>query len=142
MKKVSVVSLLIIIYSCGQKENHSSASTVDLNAIKEIIKGKNELYRAAYLKGDSAAFANLHHNETINMPPGGTILRGKAAIGETVTKVPREGVRDMIINTTDVYGGPDYVIEEGTFGLVTQKDLYKGKYIVIWKPESGIWKIY
>jgi ketosteroid isomerase-like protein len=142
MKKILLFFMVLSFSLCKAQTNTPADSKIDLKTVAKIIKEKNDLYRKAYLAGDSASFANLHHSQTINMPPGRPLSIGKAAIGATVKNVPSEGVKDMIINTTAVYGGPDYVIEEGKVGIVTQNDTYKGKYIVVWKQESGIWKIY
>jgi ketosteroid isomerase-like protein len=142
MKKILLFFMVLAFPFCEAQTTTPTNSKIDLKSIAEIIKQKNHLYRKAYLAGDSASFANLHHSQIINMPPGRPLSVGKEAIGATAKDVPGEGVKDMIINTTAIYGGPDYVIEEGKVGIVTQNDTYQGKYIVVWKQESGIWKIY
>jgi ketosteroid isomerase-like protein len=142
MNKTCSLIIFVIFCSCQNKNSPSGNTGFDLEAVKSIIEGKNLLYRTAYLSGDSAGFADLHHSQTINMPPNGPLLTGKGAIGATVINVPRQGINDMIITTTDVHGGPLEVIEEGKFGIKTEKNLYEGKYIVIWKQENEIWKIY
>jgi ketosteroid isomerase-like protein len=143
MKIIVAILLLSLFCGCNSATIVTPKTTaIDLVAVKKIILKKNELYRRAYLKGDSAAFADLHHSETVNMPPDGPLLIGKGKIGATVKDIPKVGVKDMVIKVTNVSGGPDEVIEEGTFGIVTASKIHNGKYIVIWKRESETWKIY
>ena len=133
MKKACLLLIFIIVCSCRYSDQSSNIPVFDLAAVKKIIDEKNILYRTAFLKGDSAGFANLHHSETINMPPGKPLLIGKGAIGATVKDVHQQGIKDMIITTTNVHRGPVEVIEEGKFGIRTKNNLYKGKYIVMFE---------
>src|ERR1700743_3313664 len=133
---------LVIILSLLIFSSRASAQTNNLENVRRIIEQKNKIFRKAYLTGDSALFASIHHSETQSMPPDGSLLVGKGAIGKTVKGGPYQGIKDMIINISAVFGGPEYVIEQGSFILKTDKDQHNGKYLVIWKQESGAWKIY
>ena len=143
MKKITVVLLLAAICSCKNRDDSSTNPVFNLETVKKSINDNNKLYRIAFLSGDSAAFADLHHTKTINMPPGQPIIAGQGAMGAMIKNVPKMGITDYSIHTTNVYGGPDDVIEEGTYEVYGKdKVLEKGKYIVIWKLDKSKWKIY
>jgi ketosteroid isomerase-like protein len=141
MKQVSIILFLVVICSC--KNNLSNRPAFSLAEVKKIISDNNKLYRIAFLSGDSAAFADLHHPETINMPPDAPLMHGRGAMGAMIKSIPQMDVTDYKVNTTNVYGGPEDVIEEGNYEVDGQgKVMEKGKYIVIWKLDNSKWKIY
>ena len=50
----------------------------------------------------------------------------------------------VVITATNVYGGPDAVIEEGYYTFPGDDGVIydKGKFIAIWKQEDGKWKLF
>ena len=54
------------------------------------------------------------------------------------------GVKALTLTSTDVYGDSSMVVEEGTYttDYGNGKAPEKGKYLVVWKPENGQWKMY
>jgi ketosteroid isomerase-like protein len=143
MKKFFAILLLAVICSCRNTGNSTGNQTFNLADVKKIIENNNKIYRIAFLSGDSAAFADLHHSATINMPPDAPLMRGRGPMGAMIKTMPSMDITDYKVNTTNVYGGPEDVIEEGKYEIDGQgKVMEKGKYIVIWKSEDGKWKIY
>jgi len=65
-------------------------------------------------------------------------------MGAMIEQMPAIGVTDYKLTTTNVYGGPEDVIEEGKYEIDTGKNkvMEIGKYIVIWKLDKDKWKIY
>jgi ketosteroid isomerase-like protein len=53
------------------------------------------------------------------------------------------GVINVSLTTEEVMGGPEVVIETGTYELsgIANKSLDKGKFVVAWKKEDGKWKM-
>jgi len=139
-RTVFIICLGAIISSC---KNHPNAAPFDLAAVKNIIKDNNKLYRIAFISGDSAVFADLHHPSTINMPPDAPLMTGRGSMGAMIKTMPAMGVTDYKVESTNIYGGPEDVIEEGKYEVDGQgKVMEKGKYIVIWKQDEGKWKIF
>jgi ketosteroid isomerase-like protein len=135
-----IICLSAMISSCTRPP---VTPAFDLEAVKNIIKDNNKLYRIALISGDSAVFADLHHPATINMPPDAPLMTGRAAMGAMIKKMPAMGVTDYIVESTNIYGGPEDVIEEGKYEVDGQgKVMEKGKYIVIWKQDHSKWKIF
>jgi ketosteroid isomerase-like protein len=142
MKNTCLSFILVLLAAC--KSNAPQSQPFDLQQVKQIISNNNKLYRIALLSGDSAAFADLHHSATLNMPPGALTMKGQGPMGAMIEQMPANGVTDYKLTTTNVYGGPEDVIEEGKYELDTgnNKLMEKGKYIVIWKLDKDRWKIY
>jgi ketosteroid isomerase-like protein len=48
------------------------------------------------------------------------------------------------LTTEEVMGGPDVVVETGTYEILGDKAVSfdKGKFIVAWKKENGKWKMH
>jgi len=77
------------------------------------------------------------------MPPDAPIMAGQGEMGAMIKDVPKSGITDYSVKTTNVYGGPEDVIEEGNYEIYSgNKTVEKGKYIVIWKLDGDKWKIY
>ena len=143
MKNIYLFLLVAITCSCKNHNNSTGSQKFNLSEVKNIIRDNNKLYRIAFLSGDSAAFADLHHSRTINMPPDQPLMIGRGVMGAMIKTVSQNDITDYKVNTTNVYGGPEYVIEEGNYEIDGKgTTLEKGKYIVIWKEENGRWKIY
>ena len=142
MKNTCLVYILVVLAAC--KSNTPQKQPFDLLQVKQIISDNNKRYRIALLSGDSAAFADLHHSATINMPPGAPVMTGQGPMGAMIEQMPAIGVTDYKLTTTNVYGGPEDVIEEGKYEIDTGKNkvMEIGKYIVIWKLDKDKWKIY
>jgi ketosteroid isomerase-like protein len=142
MKYISLALLVAVMASCKNKT--PDIPSFDLQQVKQIINNDNKIYRIAMMSGDSAAFADLHHSAAINMPPNQPPVNGRGPMGAIIKSMPSLGVSDYKLVSTAIYGGPDNVIEEGNYEIdtATNKVMEKGKYIVIWKPEKGKWKIY
>jgi ketosteroid isomerase-like protein len=68
----------------------------------------------------------------------------KEGIESAWGQVIRMGVKSVKVNTVDVIGNAQLLVETGMFELYgdNNKLLDKGKYVVVWKPENGGWKIY
>ena len=54
------------------------------------------------------------------------------------------GTQGLILNTKDVFCGKDIITETGTYEIqiANNQSVGKGKFIVVWKQENGIWKMH
>jgi ketosteroid isomerase-like protein len=114
----------------------------DLKKIKATIQHNNEKYARAFLKGDATGFIELHHSRSISMPPNEGV-KDSREMGEFIRTIPAKGIKSYALQALEVFGGPEEVIERGTYevgdGVHT---IDHGKFIAIWKQEKGRWKIY
>jgi ketosteroid isomerase-like protein len=152
MKAYSLFLFLASFYltACNQPSNSvatekkDTVAAFDVSAVKSIIDENNKIFGDAVVKGDSAALVNLYattaHMFPTNMPPIETYDGIKRFFGEFA----KAGVKEFKLESVDVYGNGDNVIEEGKYtqGDGKGKIVDQGKYIVIWKQENGKWKLY
>jgi hypothetical protein len=54
------------------------------------------------------------------------------------------GANKLGLLTTGLWGDENMLAEEGEFTFMSEDDklLDKGKYIVLWKKEDGMWKLF
>jgi ketosteroid isomerase-like protein len=159
MKKYCTLLLitgsLYCIASCGQAGTEptanekmrdtttTTAATFDLRKAREWIESDNKKFEEEVKRGDSNALAAHYASDAWlmfdNMEPqkGNDIA---SAWGGAI----RSGMKEIKINTVDMVGNADLLAETGTFEVMGDgnKVLDKGKYVVVWKPVNGGWKIY
>jgi ketosteroid isomerase-like protein len=152
MKAYSLFLFLASFYltACNQPstsvstEKKDTVTAFDVSAVKSTIDENNKIFGDAVVKGDSATLVNLYattaHLYPANMPPIEAYDGIKRFFGEFV----KSGVKEFKLQTVDVYGNGDNIIEEGkyTIGDGKGKTIDQGKYIVIWREENGKWKLY
>lgn len=142
MKKLAILSPIIIFVACsgGSKENTSTA--FDASTVKSEIAAANHEWEEAFIKGDSATIVALYHSEAKAFPPNMAPCK-REGVGSMTTGAPKMGIKTMKLNTDDVSGGPEEVVETGNFEMGDgSKTLEKGSYIVVWKKDGDKWKIY
>jgi ketosteroid isomerase-like protein len=134
------------LYSCTSSPATDTAKTTepafDLSHAKQSIESNLKKFSEAALKGDSATVVGVYHSDARvfppNMPAGDKNLMGSLAAG-----LPKMGVKTFTLNTTDVTGNADQLVETGTFEMADgSKIIEKGKYVDIWKQENGEWKLW
>jgi hypothetical protein len=56
----------------------------------------------------------------------------------------KKGIKTYDLSTTKVWGDSSIVAEEGIYKVSdsSNKQVDNGKYIVLWKPEAGNWKMF
>ncbi|HEY0680423.1 MAG TPA: hypothetical protein VGD17_19205 [Chitinophagaceae bacterium] len=79
------------------------------------------------------------------MPPNMPSLKGKTAAPVFFTIAYRQmGIRNVILTMEELVGDESYQAETGNFQLIDKsgKTLDRGKYLVLWKNENGIWRMH
>jgi len=146
-----ITSGIFYITSCEQAATEKSAdnkmgdSTVafDLGKAREWIEGDNAKFMEEVKKGDSNALAAHYASDGLLMFDKSEPLKGNdiaSAWGGAI----RSGMKELKVTTTDVVGSAEVLAETGMFEVIGDgnKVVDKGKYVVVWKPENGGWKIY
>ena len=121
----------------------ATASAFDLNNARTWIEGDNAKFSEEFKKGDSNALAAHYASDGWAMFDKSEPFKG-AAIANAWGGAIRSGVKELKINTTDLTGNAELLVETGTYEMIGDgnKTLDKGKYVVVWKPADGGWKIY
>lgn len=148
---VSVVALLlatIVAGACSRQEPPSAptaqpTASFDLPAMRRMIEEKNGRFTKAHISGDSATIDAMFTRDARSFPPGGEAVSGAAALHQFTVEYINAGVTEFREETTAFYGNEDLLVDEGTYvvGYGPGGVLERGKYLNVWKPEDGTWKI-
>ncbi|MCW3108145.1 MAG: hypothetical protein JWQ09_2651 [Segetibacter sp.] len=138
-----------IFYSCTSPTGESDSTKIktadasfDASKVRQSIEATNKKFTDAILKGDSATVVSLYHTDAEVYPPNMPADK-KTLMGSMAASVLKSGIKTFSLHTGNVTGNEDQVVETGTFEMGDgSKTVDKGKYIVVWKPENGDWKLW
>ena len=125
-------------------DTDSTTATFDLAKAREWIESDNAKFVEEAKKGDSNALAAHYSSDAWAMYDNSEPFKGTTAIASAWGGAMRMGMKEMKVTTVDVVGNAELLAETGMYEMygAGNKLLDKGKYIVVWKPENGGWKIY
>jgi uncharacterized protein (TIGR02246 family) len=111
--------------------------------VRSAIEAANAQFSAAAAKGDGAGLAALYAADGQVLPAGSDVIRGRDAIQKFWQGALDSGIAGVGLKTLEIFGQSPTVTEVGQYELSdkTGKVLDHGKYIVIWRRESGHWKL-
>ena len=111
---------------------------------KATIEKLNDVWTAAFNKGDAAAVAALYTEDAYVLPPGSAMVKGRAAI-EAFWRQAAQQMSDAKLTTVDVLPlGRSAAREIGTVTLKTKSQPPRevvGKYVVVWRKIGRDWKL-
>ena len=111
---------------------------------KATIEKLNDVWTAAFNKGDAAAVAALYTEDAYVLPPGSAMVKGRAAI-EAFWRQAAQQMSDAKLTTVDVLPlGRSAAREIGTVTLQTKSQPPQqivGKYVVVWRKVGRDWKL-
>jgi uncharacterized protein (TIGR02246 family) len=111
---------------------------------KATIEKFNDVWTAAFNKGDAAAVAALYTEDAYVLPPGSAMVKGRAAI-EAFWRQAAQQMSDAKLTTVDVLPlGRSAAREIGTVTLKTKSQPPQevvGKYVVVWRKIGRDWKL-
>ncbi len=139
------LGLAAVLFSCADKASQTTTATSDsfnLSEVKKSIEATNKQFSDAVGKGDSATVVSFYHSDAKVYPPN--MPEGKSSVlGSMSKQLPAMGVKSFTVNTSDVTGNAEQVVETGTWEMGDgSKKVDNGKYIVVWKKENGNWKVW
>ena len=121
-----------------------SLSAPALAQNKATIEKLNDVWTAAFNKGDAAAVAALYTEDAYVLPPGSAIVKGRPAI-EAFWRQAAQQMSDAKLTTLDVLPlGRSAAREIGTVTLKTKSQPPQevvGKYVVVWRKVGRDWKL-
>jgi uncharacterized protein (TIGR02246 family) len=111
---------------------------------KATIEKLNDVWTAAFNKGDAAAVAALYTEDAYVLPPGSAMVKGRPAI-EAFWRQAAQQMTDAKLTTVDVLPlGRSAAREVGTVTLKTKSQPPQeivGKYVVLWRKVGRDWKL-
>ena len=141
---------LMLACNSGTTETTSSETagvkdsiSFDLSNAKSIIENENAKFMDAIKRGDSSAVASNYSQDAWILPPNSDAVKGNDIPGFWGTFI-RMGVKDLKMVVDDISGNEEQIAETGNYEIygAENKLLDKGKYVVVWKPVNGSWKMY
>jgi len=110
----------------------------------EAIVAADENFMAVYGRGDAIGLANLYTENAQILPPNSDFVRGRQAIQAAFQAFMDSGIKSIALATMEVEDYGDTASEVGEYTLLGEHGqvLDKGKFLVIWKQETGQWKIH
>lgn len=112
--------------------------------VHKAIVSADETFMNTFIQGDAAGIAALYTENGQFLPPNGDFVMGRQAIQATFQAFMDSGIKAIKLETLEVEGYGDTATEVGRYTLEDAggQVLDKGKFIVIWKQESGQWKLH
>jgi uncharacterized protein (TIGR02246 family) len=111
---------------------------------KTTIEKLNDAWTAAFNKGDAATVAAMYTEDADVLPPGGEMVKGRAAI-EAFWRQAAQQFGDAKLTIVDLLPLGDKVAREiGTVTLETKSQPPQqivGKYVVVWRKSGADWKL-
>ena len=121
-----------------------SLSSPAVGQNKAAIEKFNDVWTAAFNKGDAAAVAALYTEDAYVLPPGSAMVKGRAAI-EAFWRQAAQQMTDAKLTTVDVLPLSRSAAREiGTVTLKTKSQPPQevvGKYVVVWRKVGRDWKL-
>ena len=110
---------------------------------RSAIEAANVRFSAAFAQRDSAGVAALYTADGQLLPAASDTIRGTAAIQKFWQGALDSGIAAITLTTVEVFEQGVTATEVGQYELRDKagKVLDHGKYIVVWRQESGKWKL-
>ena len=112
--------------------------------VRAAIDAANRNFMTIFAQQDAAGLASLYTATGYVMPSNSDIIAGAGNIQAFWTGMFDMGIKELVLETTDLEDHGDTAIETGRYTLKADggavADL--GKLIVIWKREGGSWKVH
>ena len=141
------IFFLILFSSCSESDKRSienSASAFDIKQAEASIAQSNRAFMKSFKAGDSAGVANCYSSDAKTMAAHMPAIKGRENITHFISESMMKGLRNFNLSTIKIWGDSSIVAEEGTYNVAdsADKQMDKGKYIVLWKQEAGNWKMF
>ena len=139
---LSALAILVLLASAAVAVA-ADATTEARNAIEKA----NARFTKEFEQHNAAAIAAMYTEDSIVLPPGQEMVKGRPAIEQFWKSTMNAGVKSAVLTTLDVTISGDLAVEVGTVELAIApegKSAAKSfaKYLVVWKREGGAWKLH
>ena len=138
---------VVLFFSCNPKDRaeiEKSASAFDIKQGEASISQSNQNFMKAFETADSTGVANSYTTDAKIMAANIPAIIGRDEIKHFISTIMKTGMKDFQITTLKIWGDSSILAEEGTYKIDDSADVQidTGKYIVLWKQESGNWKMF
>lgn len=135
---------LLALPSCTSGGTDAAAPTFDFNAASEVISQKTARFTESHITGDQDFLNGVFADDARVYPPGSDRIASHAEIEAINAQYVEYGISEFTEVSTHRYGGPEIIVDEGTYTMTYGPDSTSeaGHYINIWKQVGGDWKLY
>ena len=135
----AVAAFVAVLVLAVPHDAHAQAKT-----LKQTFQAMNQKLHEALVNGDAAAAAACYAKQAKLYPPNAEAVNGQAEIQKFWQGAIDQGVRGLRITTVEAEGRVDSGFEVSTFEVLDAKGavIDRGKAIVVWKVESGTWRLW
>ena len=118
--------------------------TIHTPDIHSAIHALIENFESTFSRGDSADIADFYTDNGMLLPPESDLVQGKRDIKAFWQAAIDMGIKNVKLDIVEVEQHGDTAIEMSKYTLSSADDnlIDQGKGIVIWKYESGAWKLH
>jgi len=117
----------------------SAHSPTDPRSAIDVV---NRAFIDAFSRRDAAAIAALYTADGQLLPPGNNIVSGRAAIAGYWGQAMKIGARKLETTELEIYREVAHEVGRYTVEAPDGSEADAGIYIVIWKPEDGVWRMH
>lgn len=134
------LALLILPAAVGQTKKADPA--------RAPLERAGKAFADAYARGDFAGVARMYSEDAIAFPPESDMVRGRPAIEALWKHASETGVKTLEFEIVDVTSSGNLAAETGNAILHVKgvagapEALVKVKYVVVWRKEGGVWRLY
>jgi len=130
--------LSLILFGCSPKE------PADPAALRTTFASENQRFMAAFARRDPGALAQLYAEDAQVYPPNAAPVAGRPAIQELWRGFLESPVGRIELTTTEAEGSELSAWETGRYTLLgaNGSTVDEGKYVVVWRRQGDLWKIY
>ena len=135
---------LIVLPACSSESTDTSVTAFDFEAASEIITQKTERFTESHITGDLDFLNNVFADDARVYPPGSDKIASLAEIATINAQYVEYGISVFTEVSTNRYGGPDFIMDEGTYTMTYEPENTSeaGYYINIWKRIDDDWKLF
>jgi uncharacterized protein (TIGR02246 family) len=133
-----LATLLVFAGSCSRPPRG------DATAARAGIDSTNQEFTKALAGHDAKALSLLYTEDAKLLPPNAEPVLGRDAIAKFWESVLELPIQSIALETIDVYGAGDEVMEEGRYTLFGSKGetIETGKSLVVWRKTESGWRLY
>jgi len=142
-----ILIIVLVLYcnsfvSAQTTESDSSLSSADVVELRPIIESRTALYSKYLLHGDSVSIAAMYASDGMMGCARGEKIVSK--VGEWIRDGIENDSRHVTFKTVTLNADGNLLIETGTAKAKsdTGELKYTFRYLVVWKNEDGVWKLY
>ena len=146
---LAIILMLLLLQACSTNSNKAdhdqqmTTAAFNLQKARTFIDSVNSKFSEQFRNGDSVGLASWYASDAAILMSNGEPITGKDIL-PAWGKMTHAGVRDFTFVTTDLSGDENFLIETGNYEMkdASATLVDRGKYVVVYKKENGVWKLY